>query len=415
MAMRNILLLALITPLASGSCSQGRPCPDAVPAQPAPAAEAAPDYAALDTYIRGAMSNWGVPGLAIAVMQDDSVVFAQGYGVRRLGDPEPVDVRTLFGLLSPTKTMAAAALGILVDEGRISWDDRVVDHLPGFRVSDPVATREIRIQDLLSNGTGYQEDHRLWYDRGGTTADVARRTEELERVAPLGTEFHYNNIMFVVAGEVIAAVAGVPWDTFVRERIFQPLGMSRSTTSVRALEERTNVASPHARRVFGRLGPVRPIEYLDIDNIGLAGSLHTNAVEAAQWLRMLLNHGVYEGDRVLEAGTVSEMGRPQVPLPAEFVGSPAFAPLCGFVDFGSISYGLGWFVMSYRGHHTLIHGGGINGQRSAVALLPGQRAGVVILSNLQDTEIALALAWTVLDLFLDVDPRDWSAAYLNPD
>jgi CubicO group peptidase (beta-lactamase class C family) len=124
---------------------------------------------------------------------------------------------------------------------------------------------------------------------------------------------------------------------------------------------------------------------------------------------------VYEGDRVLEAGTVSEMGRPQVPLPAEFVGSPAFAPLCGFVDFGSISYGLGWFVMSYRGHHTLIHGGGINGQRSAVALLPGQRAGVVILSNLQDTEIALALAWTVLDLFLDVDPRDWSAAYLNPD
>jgi CubicO group peptidase (beta-lactamase class C family) len=412
--MRISLQLALIAPLASSSCSQASPCPQPAPAQPAPAAVAAPDHAALDALIRSAMSDWSVPGLAIAVVKDDSVVFVQGYGVRRSGYPEPVNARTLFGLLSPTKTMAAAALGILVDEGRLSWDDPVGDHLPWFRVRDPVATREIRIRDLLSHGTGYQENHRLWYDRGGSTEEVARRVEELERVAPPGTGFHYNNLMYVVAGEVIEAVSGVPWDAFIRERIFHPLGMSTSTTGVRALAERTNVASPHARRVFGRLGPVRPIEYLDIDNIGLAGSLHTNAVEAAQWLRMLLNHGVYDGDRVLEAGTVSEMGRPQVLIPGDFiVGDRAFAPLCGFVDFEAMAYGLGWFVVRYRGHHTLIHGGGISGQRSAVALLPGQRAGVIILSNLQDTEIALALVWTVLDRFLDVNPHDWSAAYLN--
>jgi CubicO group peptidase (beta-lactamase class C family) len=235
--MRIIPLLAMMAPLTSATCSQGSSCLEAAPEQAVPAAMAALDY---------------------------------------------------------------AALGILVDEGRISWDDPVADHLPWFGVSDPVTTREIRIRDLLSHGTGHQEDHRLWYDLGGTTADVARRTWELGRVAPVGTEFHYNNIMYAVASELIEAVAGVPWDAFVRERIFHPLGMDRSTTSVRALAERTNVASPHARRVFGRRGPIRPIQYLELDNIGLAGSIHTNADEAAA--------------RARPAASIREEGRVSVPL-----------------------------------------------------------------------------------------------------
>jgi CubicO group peptidase (beta-lactamase class C family) len=350
-------------------------------------------------------------------VKDDAVVFAQGYGVRRLGGGEPADAETLFGFLSPTKGLGAAAAGILVDEGRLGWDDRVVDHLFWFTVSDSSATARIRVRDLLSHGTGYEEDHRLWHGRGGTTTDVARKTDQLRAVAEPGREFHYNNVMYVVAGEVIESASGEAWNAFVRDRLFTPLGMRRSTTSVAELASRTNVASPHARRVFGRLGPVRPIDYLDVDNVGLAGSVHTTAIEAAQWLRMLLNDGEYEGRRILEPETVREMGRPQVPFPPglddRLGGDRAFAPLCGYVDFSSLAYGLGWFIMRYRGRHTLIHGGGINGQRSAVALLPAEGVGVVVLSNLQDTEIALALAWQALDLFLDVEPRDWSAAYLG--
>jgi CubicO group peptidase (beta-lactamase class C family) len=398
----------------AGGCAPARPCVEASRAPAAPAA-AAPDLRRFDEVVRGAVADWGVPGLAIAVVKDDSVVFAAGYGVRRLGGSERVDPETLFGFLSPTKGLAAAAAGVLVDEGRMGWNDRVVDHLPWFRVSDPAATRAIRVRDLVSHGTGYQDDHRLWHGRGGTTAQVARRAEQLRAVAEPGTAFHYNNVMYVVAGEVLEAASGDSWDALVRDRLFAPLGMERSTTSVAELASRDNVASPHARRVFGRLGPVRPIEYLDIDNIGPAGSVHTSVAEAARWLRMLLNDGVYEGRQILSPETVRTLGRAHVPFPpgfdARIGGDRAFAPLCGYVDFGSLSYGLGWFVMSYRGRHTLMHGGGINGQRSAVALLPGQRVGVVVLSNLQDTEIALALAWQALDLFLDVEPRDWSAAY----
>jgi CubicO group peptidase (beta-lactamase class C family) len=410
-------LIQVLAVLAAGlaACAPGRPCSETVGAPAGPAAT--PDIQGFDVRVRRALADWGVPGLAIAVVKDDAVVFARGYGVRRLGGPEPVDPETLFGFLSPTKGLGAAAVGVLVDEGRLGWDDSVVDRLAWFRVSDPAATTRIRLRDLLSHGTGYQDDHRLWHGRGGTTSEVARRTDQLRPVAAPGTEFHYNNVMYAVVGEVIESVSGEPWDAFVRDRLFAPLGMRRSTTSVAELASRTNVASPHARRVFGRLGPVRPIEYLDIDNIGLAGSVHTTALEAAQWLRVLLNDGEYEGRRVLEPETVREMARPQVPFPPDLDdrlgGDRAFRPLCGYVDFGSLSYGLGWFIMRYRGRDALMHGGGINGQRSAVALLPAEGVGVVVLSNLQDTEIALALAWQALDLFLDVEPRDWSAAYLG--
>jgi CubicO group peptidase (beta-lactamase class C family) len=398
------------------ACAPARPCPEVVTA-PAGPADAAPDFEGFDDRVRRAVANWGVPGLAIAVVKDDAVVFARGYGVRRLGGSEPVDPETLFGFLSPTKGLGAAAVGVLVDEGRLGWDDPVVDHLSWFTVSDPAATARIRVRDLLSHGTGYEEDHRLWHGRGGTTTDVARKADQLRPVAEPGTEFHYNNVMYVVAGEVIESASGQAWNAFVRDRLFAPLGMRRSTTSVAELASRTNVASPHARRVFGRLGAVRPIEYLDVDNIGLAGSVHTTAIEAAQWLRMLLKDGEYERRQILDPETVREFTRPQVPFPPglddRLGGDRAFAPLCGYVDFGSLSYGLGWFVMRYRGQHTLMHGGGINGQRSAVALLPAEGVGVVVLSNLQDTEIALALAWQALDLFLDVEPRDWSAVYLG--
>lgn len=410
-------LFRILAVLAAGlaACAPGRPCSETVGGPAGPAA--APDIAGFDEQVRRALADWGVPGLAIAVVKDDEMVFARGYGVRRLGDPEPVDPETLFGFLSPTKGLGAAAVGVLVDEGRLGWDDPVVDHLPWFSVSDPAATARIRVRDLLSHGTGYQDDHRLWHGRGGTTSDVARKTDQLRPVAAPGTEFHYNNVMYAVAGEVIESASGESWDAFVRDRLFTPLRMRRSTTSVAELASRTNVASPHARRVLGRIGPVRPIEYLDIDNIGLAGSVHTTAIEAAQWLRMLLNDGAYEGRRILDPETVRELATPRVPFPPGLVDrlgdDPAFGPLCGYVDFGSLSYGLGWFVMRYRGRDALMHGGGINGQRSAVALLPAEGVGVVVLSNLQDTEIALALAWQALDLFLDVARRDWSAAYLG--
>lgn len=371
----------------------------------------------LDAYVRKAMEDWKVPGLAMAVVKDDSVVFARGFGVREVGQPEPVDTRTLFGLLSPTKTFTSAALTMLAEEGRLSLDDRVVDHLPSFRLADAGLTADLRIRDLLSHRTGYEENHRLWYGRGGTPGEVAARTPELNAVAPPRAEFHYNNVMYVVAGEVVEAVSGLSWGEFVRQRLLLPLGMRESTISHRPLGARENVSSPHARRFLGRVGAIGPIPYFDTYNIGPAGSMHTNVQEMTAWLRLNLNGGAYEGRRLLTPEAVREMQTTHVRLPTIadpcIGGAGAWAPLCGVADLESLGYGLGWFTMSFRGQPAVMHGGGINGQRSAVGLLPEQNVGVVVLSNLQDTEISLALMYHVFDLFLEAEPRDWSAEYLR--
>jgi CubicO group peptidase (beta-lactamase class C family) len=377
----------------------------------------AADFDALDAYVRTALVDWNVPGLAMAVVHDDSVVFARGFGVREVGRPEPVDARTLFGLLSPTKTFAAAALAMLADDGHVSLDDRVIDHLPDFRVADAELTAELRIRDLLSHRTGYEENHRLWYSRGGTRSEVAARARELTAVAPPRTEFHYNNVMYVVAGEVIEAVSGASWDEFTHQRLLRPLDMLESTTSPAPMAERENVSSPHARRFFGRFGGIRPIRYFDTSNVGPAGSMHVNVDEMTAWLRLHLNDGTYRGRRLLSPEAVRELQTMHVRLPdtadPRIGGTRAWAPLCGVVDPATIGYGLGWFTVDFRGHRAVTHGGGINGQRSAVGLLPDLGAGVVILSNLQDTEISLALMYHVFDMFLAVEPRDWSGEYLR--
>jgi CubicO group peptidase (beta-lactamase class C family) len=416
MVSRVALLIGTAAALAACASAPVQ-CPTSAQLPPAPRNPTAADFEALDAYVRQAMADWNVPGLAMAVVKDDSVVFARGFGVREAGRPEPVDTRTLFGLLSPTKTFAAAALALLADDGLLSLDDRVVDHLPAFRVADAGLTADLRIRDLLSHRTGYGENHRLWYNRGGTRSDVAARTPELRAVAPPRTEFHYNNVMYVVAGEVVEAVSGVSWDEFVSHRLLLPLGMEESTTTHLPLAARDNVSSPHARRFFGRVGAVRPIPWFDTSNIGPAGSMHTNVDEMTAWLRLHLNDGTHQGRRLLPPDAVREMQTAHVPLPdladPRIGGAGAWAPLCGVADLAGIGYGLGWFTLDFRGQPAVVHGGGINGQRSAVGLLPDQRAGVVIFSNLQDTEISLALMYHVFDMFLEAEPRDWSALYLR--
>jgi CubicO group peptidase (beta-lactamase class C family) len=404
-------LLLLLVATVPGGCA-----PDRQNATSSRAATAPPrTHEALDAYVEQAMRDWSVPGLAIAIVARDSIVLARGYGVRRAGEAEPVNAQTLFGLLSPTKAFTTTALAMLVEEGRISWDDPVVQHLPDFRLSDTTTTRELRVRDLVSHRSGYPDAPRLWYGTGHGGDELVRRLADVEPLAPPGAEFHYNNLLYVVAGEMIETVAGMSWHDFVRERIFLPLGMERSATSVAGLAGRDNVASPHARRVFNRVGAPRPIAYFDADNIAPAGMIHTNALEMTAWLRLHLNEGEYRGRRLLEPASLHHLWQPQIHIPdpaaPRLGGDRAFAPLRGFVD--SMSYGLGWFLLDYRGQRALIPGGGLNGQRSAVGLLPDVGAGVVILSNMQDTEIALALLYQVFDLFLDVEPRDWSRAFLD--
>src|SRR5690348_15973520 len=194
-------------------------------AQTRPAADPLRD---LDAYTAKAVADWRVPGLAIAVVKDGRIVFAKGYGVRELGKAAPVDTQTLFAIGSTTKAMTAASIGMLVDEGKLKWDDKVTKILPGFQLADPYVTRELTVRDLLTHRTGLGNADVLWYRADNSPEEVIRRVRFAEPAYSFRSSFIYQNIMWAVAGQIVAAESGTPWEQFVRTRLFAPIGMVNS-------------------------------------------------------------------------------------------------------------------------------------------------------------------------------------------
>ncbi len=359
--------------------------------------------ATLDDYVLRAMREWEVPGLALAIVKDDAIVFAKGYGVRTLGRPEPVTEDTIFAIGSATKAFTAAALGMLVDEGKLSWDDPVTIHLKGFQLSDPYVTRELTVRDLLSHRSGLDRAELLWYGSAYSRQEILRRVRWVKPSWSFRSRFGYQNIMYLAAGEIIPAVTGKSWDDFIRERIFVPLGMTGSTTSTRMLTNFTNVATPHAK-----IGDqIRPIAWRNIDNIAPAGSINSTVRDMAQWLRLHLNEGRIGTQRLLSSGVVREMQKSHTPIPYE----PPFS--LGMPDAHFADYGLGWFLHDYRSRKIVQHGGNIDGMSALVALVPEERLGLVILTNLNGTFLPYALMYRIFDLVFGGGDKDWSAELLK--
>ena len=367
---------------------------------PALAAEPAP-LQGLDRYIVGAMRAWETPGLAIAVVRDGKPVLVKGYGVRRLGGRNPVGPDTVFAVASVTKTFTAAALAMLVDGDRLRWDDRVVDHLPGFRLSDAWVTGEIRIRDLIAHRSGVARGEMLWYYAGFDRAGVMRRLRHLPFESGFRERFGYQNLMFVAAGELAATVAGERWGAFLKKRLFAPLGMTSTSTSVSALPK--TAATPHAR-VDGR---VRPIEWLNVDNIGPAGGINSTARDLSRWMRLLLDGGALDGKRLLSEARIREMQTPVTPLPISPKGR-ARIPETNFR-----AYGLGWYLEDYRGKRLAYHAGRIDGMSARLVLLPEERLGVALLTNRGRSSLPAAAAYRIIDAYLGAPARDWSAVLLT--
>lgn len=361
-------------------------------------------FSQLDSYVRGAMEQWSVPGLAIAVVRNDSTLFVRGYGVREIGTRDSVNTSTVFGLLSPTKNFTTTALAMLVEEDKLSWDDPVVRHLPDFRLSDSARTERLTIRDLVSHRSGYADPVQLWHESGLSREEVVDRLSTVEPDVPPRSKFLYDNVMYVVAGEVIEAVSGRSWEDYTQKRILSPLDMDRSAATPSALAERSNVASPHARRFFGTFGPVQPSETIRFENIAPAGAIQTTVEEMTTWLKVHLNGGKYRGNPLLEQASVRDLRKPRIGVPDEQLG-----PLSRAAD--SMAYGSGWFLLDYRGRKVAMHGGGAPGLRSYVGIMPSKNLGVVVLSNMNGTEVSQALTYYVFDLFTEVKPMDWSKIF----
>ncbi len=358
---------------------------------------------AFDEYVNNAIKEWQVPGLAIAIVKDDRIVLAKGYGVRELGKPTAVDERTLFAIGSSSKAFTAAAVAMLVDDGKVKWDDPVTKYLPNFQLFDPYTTRELTVGDLLTHRSGLARGDLLWYGSAYDRDEVVRRVRYLKPSWSLRSRFGYQNIMFLAAGQILPSVTGKSWDVFIRERIFTPLGMKASSTSIKALDVSDNVATPHAKIE----DKVQTVHWRNIDNIAPAGSINSNVVDMAQWVRLQLGGGLYENKRLLSSGVVKEMQTPQTIIRIEGVNERLY-PVAHFLN-----YGMGWFLSDYRGRKVVEHGGAIDGMRAEVAMMPEEKLGLVILTNLHGSILPQALMYRIFDSYLGAPQRDWSAEMLK--
>ena len=365
---------------------------------------AQPDLAKLDAYLAKARDDWQVPGMAIAIVKDDRVVFAKGYGVRELGKPDKVDENTLFAIASNTKAFTAAALAILVDERKLSWDDRVQAYLPYFELYDSYVSHDFRIRDLLCHRSGLRtfSGDLIWYGTPYSREDVVRRARFLKQAFPFRSGYGYSNIMFIAAGEVVEKASGRRWEDFIRERFLTPLGMKRTALSVKELAGRTNVATPHAETD----NQLRTYPWRDWHNTVPAGGIISSVAELAEWLRLQLGRGSFDGKTIFTERQSRVMWTPHV----SFVSSKQSEERNPYVRLNG--YGLGWQLAAYRGEMMAQHGGAYDGMVSHTALLPDKKLGVVVLTN-STTGIANALAYKALDVYLGADDKDWSADELK--
>ena len=364
----------------------------------------------LNVYVARAMKVFNVPGISIAIVKDGRVVLAKGYGVRKMGESAPVDENTLFGIGSNTKAFTAAALATLVDEGKISWDDHVADRLTGFQMYDPYVSHEMTIRDMLTHRSGMglgEGDLLIWPQTTYTRDEIIYRLRFMKPASSFRSQYAYDNIMYIAAGQIVSAVTGESWEDYVRKRILTPLGMSATNFSTNALKPGTNFSWPHSQ-VDGKLQPIEPH---NLDNAAPAGAINSSAAEMAKWVQLQLNHGrLAEGSvRIFSEEQSRSMWTAQTILP---INTPtALAALRP----NFAAYGFGWSLRDYHGRKLVGHTGGVAGYVSRVMLVPDESLGVVILTNAEQDGAFDSILFHILDHYFALPATDWIAAFKAAD
>ena len=361
----------------------------------------------LDSWVARSMKTFEVPGMALAIVKDGKVVVAKGYGVRRLGDSTAVDEYTMFGIGSNTKAFTVAALAGLVDEGKLAWDDPVYQRLPGFVMYDPYVSHEMTIRDLLTHRSGMglgEGDLLFWPHSTYTREEIIYKLRFMKPASSFRSHYAYDNLLYMTAGQIIPAVTGISWDDYIRQHIFEPLGMSHSNVSNAAFKPGDDYASPH-ERVDGKL-QVIPFEALE--NAGPAGAINSCAADMARWVQLQLNRGKIPNrdSRLFSEKQSEEMWSAQTILPVSEPPAALAGLKANFAD-----YALGWGLRDYHGRKLAGHTGGVAGFVSRVMLAPDDNLGVVVLTNAEEGGAFDSVLYHVLDHYFGVPPTDWIAAF----
>ncbi|MFA6467432.1 MAG: serine hydrolase [Bacteroidota bacterium] len=358
-----------------------------------------------DAYVEKVLATFNVPGVSVTIVKDGKAVLMKGYGVKTIGTKDKVDSKTNFSIASNTKAFVGTSIGILVEEGKLKWNDRVVDHLPWFQLSDPYVTKEMRIIDLLVHRSGLglgAGDLLIWPTNTYNQKDVVKRFKNIPLATSFRSTYAYDNILYLVAGELIEAVSGMPWEQFVKTRIYDKLGMGNSTLTFADAVKKGNVATPHAEVH----GTVRPVAASDSTKTNPAATVNTNAEDIAQWMICQIDSGkLSDGSKLFTAKTAQYLWSVQTPLPVEKVAKELSPIQPNFAG-----YGAGFFLRDYRGKKLVWHTGGLSGMVSLVAMIPELRVGVAVFTNQEMSGAFYSIGWRVLDHYLGTH-YDWINAY----
>ena len=370
----------------------------------------------LDAYVNRVMQEWHVPGLGLGVVKDGKVVVLKGYGLRDVEHKLPVTPRTLMAIGSNSKSFTVVLMGMLADSGALDWDKPVRTYLPDFQLQDAFATQEMRPRDLVVHNSGLPRHDAVWYGRSATREELYRRLRYLPPSASFRSKWQYQNLMFMTAGYLVERITSRSWDDLIRARIFTPLAMTRSNTSVRDLPSSDDYAvayrwrkCPETRAAGAGSGSHDPppecgllkIPYRNIDAVGPAGAINSSVDEMLHYIQFHIDSGSYGGRQLVSKQNIAAMQTPQM-----LVGGQELWP----DELGIATYGLALSVTNYRGRKLVQHGGGIDGFISQMSWMPKERIGVMVLTNMSgDNPVPNVVTRDVLDRLLGLEQIDWVA------
>jgi CubicO group peptidase (beta-lactamase class C family) len=355
---------------------------------------------AISKLVRRTMKTFHVPGIAVAVIRDGRIIHAGGYGLRSINSKKKVDTYTLFAIASNSKAFTSAALAILDDEGKLKWDDRVIDFIPKFRLYNPYVTQEFTIIDLLTHrsGLGLGAGDLMIFPGSSdfTIDDLIHNLRYLKPVSSFRSKYDYDNLMYIVAGEIVARVSGMSWEEFVENRIMKPLGMNHSAGSFNRLKDKSNIAAPHAVVE----GEIQVIDRYDLQLTGPAGGIYTNIDDLSKWVLMQLNRGKFSKDpsrRLFSEKNHSQMWTPQTILPLR--SGEQYK-----THFNT--YGLGWRLCDVKGYKQISHTGGLPGMVTQVTLIPELKLGIIVFTNQQSGAAFTSITNQIKDSYLGIADTD---------
>ena len=356
--------------------------------------------AQLDKFIQSGMSLWKTTGISIAVVKEGNVIFKKGYGYADINTKSPFTTSTISFCASTTKAMTATCMAMLVDEGKVNWNDKLKNVLPDFRLYDPYVTDEITVRDLFTHNAGLGNGDGLWV-YGYSSKEIVRRMRYMKPAYSMRSSFIYQNLMYVVAGEVIEKISGKSWHQFINERLFRPLNMNHTYALIDDAKNESSKITPHWW--FGDT-LVKAIENFNYGGYDPAGSVVSSADDIVQWLKFWQDSGKVNGKRLISAASYEEILKPQ-----SFVTADEFYPTQVKTKPHWMTYGLGWFQQDYRGKMIQYHTGSLDGSIAIHGFIPEEKFSIYLFANLDHSELRHAIMWKAIDLWsFNDNSRDWS-------